>query len=50
MRRKLEHRATRFLARAAFEAGAIEPVDFEFILDFPARAAEVLAFTRWLSS
>lgn len=45
----LDRRATRWLARRAFEAGAIEPVSWEFIHDEPARAGEVLEFTRWLA-
>ena len=45
----LEHRATRFLARKAFDAGALDPVSWEFILDEPERAEEVLEFTRWLA-
>lgn len=47
--RDLEHRATRILACAAFKAGALDPVDLDFIIDEPARADEVLEFDRWLA-
>ena len=47
--RRIDDRATRFLARAAFDAGALDPVSWEFIHDNPHRAGEVLDFTRWLS-
>ena len=45
----LEARATRWLARRAFEDGALDPVDWDFINDYPERADEVLEFTRWLA-
>ena len=47
--RVLDRRATRFLARKAFDAGALDPVSWEFIHDEPERADEVIEFTRWLA-
>lgn len=47
--RAADFRTTRLLARAAFDAGAISPGDFEFLLDSPDRAPEVLGFSQWLS-
>jgi len=44
-----EGRATRWLARRALEAGAIDPVSFDFLVESPDRANEVLEFTQWLS-
>ncbi len=46
----LDHRTTRWLARRAFEDGALDPVSWEFIHDELERADEVLEFTRWLSA
>lgn len=48
--KNLEARATRFLARAAFAARAIDPITFEFILDNPERAEECSEFVDWLAS
>lgn len=45
----LDHRATRFLARAAFDARAIDPVTFEFLIDEPERFEESPEFTDWLA-
>lgn len=46
----LSARATRFLARAAFDAGALDPITWEFIHDEPQRADECSEFVQWLSA
>lgn len=45
----LDKKATRFLANAAFDSKAIDPISWEFINDAPERADEVPEFTRWLA-
>lgn len=45
----LDARATRWLARKAFEAKALDPISFEFLLEEPERAEEVPEFTDWLA-
>lgn len=47
---KLEQRATRWLARKAFEDKAIDPVTYEFLTDEPERADEVPEFEEWLAA
>lgn len=46
----LEARATRWLARRAFAAGAIDPVTLDFILDEPTRAEECSEWIEWLAA
>lgn len=42
-------KTTRWLARRAFESGALDPVSWEFIDEEPDRAEEVSEFVEWLS-
>lgn len=48
-RAALEARATIILARAAMNAGALDPSDFDFIEGSPARAPEVTEYEDWLA-
>lgn len=47
--RRLERRATRILAKAAFKARAIGPTDFDFLDESPHRWTEVPEFADWLA-
>ena len=45
---KIDRLATRYLARHAMHAEAIDPSDFDFIDENPERAHEVSEFVTWL--
>lgn len=45
---EVDLRATRWLARRAFEARALDAVNWEFIDEAPHRADEVPEFSAWL--
>lgn len=46
--KKIDLRATRWLARRAFEQRALDAVNWEFIDEEPHRADEVPEFSAWL--
>ena len=45
---ELDRLATRYLARNAYHAKVLDPIDWEFIDENPERAHEVAEFCDWL--